>query len=185
MSLDPVKNFAKVQVLTGYDSAALSINLSVGDGAKLPDPATSGAFNLVWFNSTDYSDPTDDPAKEIIRVTARAADTLTISRAQEGTSASDKNLAGKTYKMILAVTKKMIDDLEDRNVDNELVGVGDDAETHFILDFTPSPASSLHVYMQGIRQIEGLTNDYTLSGTTITFKIAPYTDAVITADYRK
>lgn len=111
MSLDPVLNFGKVAVSTTYDDTATSIELSSGDGAKLPAPATDGEFNLVWWNVTDYFDPADDPNVEIVRVTARSSDTLTISRAQEGTSASTKNTSGKSYKMILAFTKKMYDDI--------------------------------------------------------------------------
>jgi hypothetical protein len=112
MALDPVRNFAKVTVSQGYDSTATSITLVTGDGAKLPDPATEGAFNLVWYNDTDYKDPADDPYVEIVRVTAKSGDTLTIQRGQEGTSAQNHNLPGKTYKMILAMTKKMKDDIE-------------------------------------------------------------------------
>ena len=111
MALDPVKNFAKVEVSTGYDAAATSIVLTAGGGAKLPDPATDGAFNLVWWNDTDYKDPADDSNKEIVRCTARSTDTLTVTRAQEGTTATVKNVAGKTYKMVLAMTKKMKDDI--------------------------------------------------------------------------
>ena len=111
MVLDPVKNFAKVEVSTGYDDLATSIVLVVGDGAKLPDPASEGEFNLVWFNFTDYKDPADDPDKEIVRCTARSTDTLTVTRGQEGTTATVKNVAGKTYKMVLAMTKKMKDDI--------------------------------------------------------------------------
>lgn len=110
MSLDPVTNFARVLVSTGYDASATSIVLSTGDGAKLP--ATSlGSYNLVWYNSTDYPDPSDDPNVEIVRVTNRSTDTLTITRAQEGTSASAKNVTGKSYHMTLDITKKMIDDI--------------------------------------------------------------------------
>src|SRR3954462_1350916 len=111
MSLDPVVNFGKVEVSTGYDASATSIVLVSGDGAKLPSPSTDGAFNLVWWNATDYGDPADDPNKEIVRCTARSSDTLTITRAQESTSATAKNTSAKTYKMVLAVTKKMIDDI--------------------------------------------------------------------------
>jgi len=111
MALDPIKNFAKVTVSTGYDSAATSITLNSGDGNKLPDPATDGAFNLVWWNATDYPDPSDDPNVEIVRVTAKSGDTLTITRGQEGTSAVDHNTSGKTYKMVLAVTEKTMSDI--------------------------------------------------------------------------
>jgi hypothetical protein len=113
MALDPVVNFGKVQVSTGYDDAAVTVVLTTGHGALLPAPATAGAFNVVWFNWTDYRDPSDDPNKEIVRVTARTTDTLTVTRAQEGTSATTKNTGGKIYKMLLAPTKKLRDDIQD------------------------------------------------------------------------
>src|SRR4051794_21756458 len=84
--------------------------LRSGQGATLPDPA-SGNYNLVWWNVTDYPDPADDPNVEIVRVTAKSSDTLTISRAQESTAASTKNTAAKTYKMLLGLTAKMITDI--------------------------------------------------------------------------
>lgn len=123
--LDPVKNFAKVTVSTGYDASATSIALTSGQGAKLPAPSTDGSFNLVWWNSTDYSDPSDDPNVEIVRCTARSTDTLTVTRAQESTSASTKNTSSKTYKMVLAPTKKLVDDIGTSYVDtstNQSVG---------------------------------------------------------------
>jgi len=112
MAIDPVKNFAKVTVSQGYDSLAISITLNTGDGDKLPDPATDGEFNLVWWNYTDYKDPADDPNVEIVRVTAKSGDTLTITRGQEGTTPQDHNITGKTYKMVLAPTKKFRDDIK-------------------------------------------------------------------------
>ena len=109
MALDPVLNFAKVTVSTGYDASATSIVLSSGHGAKLPQPSDDGAFNLVWWNSSDYASPTDDPNVEIVRCTALATDTLTVTRAQESTTATIKNTGGKTYTMILSITKNTID----------------------------------------------------------------------------
>ena len=108
MALDPVLNFAKVTVNTGYDAAATSIVLVAGQGAKLPETA-DGDFNLTWWNSTDYSDPSDDPNVEIVRCTARSTDTLTVTRNQESSGASTKNTASKTYKMILGLTKVQFD----------------------------------------------------------------------------
>ena len=112
MAIDPVVNFGKVTVSTTYDAAATSIVLSGGDGAKLPAPATDGAFNLVWWESTTYPDPSDDPNREVVRCTARSTDTLTVTRAQESTSASTKNTGGKVYLMALTPTAKMITDLK-------------------------------------------------------------------------
>ena len=104
MALDSAKNFSKVTVSTGYDAAALSVVLTTGHGTKLP----AAPFNVVWWNSTTYSDPSDDPNVEICRVTVIATDTLTITRAQEGTSASTKNTGGSVYKMIAGLTAKVI-----------------------------------------------------------------------------
>lgn len=113
--LDPVVNFGKVTVLGGYPAGIdnIAVTLIVGDGSKLPNPADpAGSFNLVWFDSSTYSDPADDPKVEIVRCIANVNNTLTLMRAQEGTSASTKNTSGKIYKMILAPTKKTIDDIE-------------------------------------------------------------------------
>lgn len=100
MALDNAKNFAKATVSTGYNSSATSVVLTTGHGAKMP----TVPFNAVWWDSTLYSDPADDPNVEIVRVTARSTDTLTVTRAQEGTTATAKNTAGSTYKMIAGLT---------------------------------------------------------------------------------
>ena len=102
--MDNAKNFSKVTLSTGYDNVATTVVLITSDGAKLP----TAPFNVVWFNSTDYTDPTDDPNKEIVRVTNVTTDTLTITRAQEGTSAATHNTGGKSYKMIAGLTAKVI-----------------------------------------------------------------------------
>lgn len=105
--MDAFKNFAKATVSTGYDAAATSIDLTAGHGARF----ASVPFNAVWWNSTDYPDPSDDPNVEVVRVTAIASDTLTITRAQEGTSATTKNAAGKTYKLLAGLTAKTVNEL--------------------------------------------------------------------------
>ncbi len=109
MALDQVNNFGKSTVTTGYSNVATSI--IVTDGTRFPDPA-SGEFNVTWWNSTDYFDPADDPNREIVRVTAKVTNTLTVTRAQEGTSATAKNTADKTYTMILAPTAKLVTDID-------------------------------------------------------------------------
>lgn len=111
--VDPVVNKGKVTVSTGYNDTATSIVLATGQGAELPDPVVDGAYNLPWWDSTNYNDPADDPNFEIVRVTGPAGtgDTKTIVRAQEGTAATNKNNADATYKMHLGVTAKTITDL--------------------------------------------------------------------------
>lgn len=110
--LDPIVNFGKVTVSTGYSNIETTVVLNSGEGSKLPDPSSDGSFNLVWFNSSSYGSASDDPNVEIVRCIARVGDTLSLMRGQEGTYASNKNAVGKTYKMILSLTKKTVSDIK-------------------------------------------------------------------------
>ena len=183
--LDAVVNFGKVTVSSGHDDNDTSIVVS--SGSRLPDPATNGEFNLVWYNDTDYPDPSDDPNREIVRCTARSGDTLTITRAQESTTASNKNTSGKTYKMVLAITKKMIDDIQTglnsssfAFSDNEIPS-GSLPGTAFSLAHTPI-AGSLILVRNGVVQI--LSTNYSLSGPNITMTNTVLAGNTLRAWYR-
>lgn len=102
--MDAVKNFCKSIIPLGYSAGAVSIVLTAGNGVKFP----AAPFNIVWWNATDYPDPSDDPLVEICRVTLVVGDTFTISRAQEGTIASAKNIAGKLYRILAGLTASML-----------------------------------------------------------------------------
>lgn len=110
-NLDITKNFAKSTVSTGYTSYATEIILVPWWGSVFPDPAVSWAFNLIWWDKSIFIDPFDDPNKEIVRCTAINWDTLTITRAQEWTLATNKNTIGSWYDIALVLTKKTIDDI--------------------------------------------------------------------------
>ncbi|KKL28475.1 hypothetical protein LCGC14_2374740, partial [marine sediment metagenome] len=70
-------------------------------------------------------------------------------------------------------------------VDNEVPsGNLDGADTTYTLANAPSPAASLKVYLNGIRQDEGASDDYTLTSLTITFAAAPISTDKVLADYR-
>lgn len=172
MALDPVTNFGKVTVSTGYNAVATSIALSSGHGSRLPQPSSDGAFNLVWWNATDYADPSDDPNREIVRVTARSTDTLTVTRAQESTSASTKNTSGKTYKMVLAITKKMITDIGSLLSLETPTGDIDDSN----LDFVFSDEPLLLVINAGIYKKD---SGWTFSGVTATLSFPVGTGGTI------
>ena len=76
----PVQLFTNNAVSTiaaNLGIGVLTIDVAVGEGALFPVLAGGD-----WFNATIESGAN----KEIIKVTARATDTLTIERAQEGTS---------------------------------------------------------------------------------------------------
>mgnify|MGYP007071609573 CR=1 FL=1 len=173
MPLDPTRNFAKVTVdIVGYDADDTVISLSAGHGARLPNPDDDGAFNLVWWNDTDYGDPTDDPNVEIVRCTDRSTDVLTVTRARENTSASTKNTAGKTYRMILALTKKMIDDIgalaPKIKTDKITTGItqnGNDVSINLATGLSESFTTVLLVIRQG--QVLDPVDDWELSGASV------------------
>lgn len=88
----------RVEVNTGgFSAAATSISLKSGEslGFRLPEMEVP-FFATVW-NSTDHSNPLNDPDREVIQVTNVNVDILTIVRGQQGTSAVAHNTAGKTY----------------------------------------------------------------------------------------
>ncbi len=101
------KNFAIATLLNLYDAAAVSIDVLAGQAARFGDPP----FMAVWWNSTDYGRPSNDPYVEVVKVTAIAGDTLTIVRGQEGTLASAKNAFGKAYRIYEPLTAGMWDGL--------------------------------------------------------------------------
>lgn len=69
-------------------------------------------------------------------------------------------------------------------VDNEVPsGAIDGVNVTFVLAFTPTPATSLELYQNGLLLVEGL--HYTLAGATITTSVAPSVGDNLVAFYRK
>ena len=169
--LDPVANLIRLIVSGTYGTTDTSI-VVVSGGSTLP---TSASWNAVWWNSTDFPDPSLDPNAEIVRVNGPgiSGNTLPITRAQEGTAASTKNTAGKSYSLVLGITAKMIEDIGNNlqkpwrlvNVD----GVIDGVNTTFTLhgSITPFDPNSMDVKLARQPQEQGI--DYTLSGVTISY----------------
>lgn len=131
---EPVKDFAKVTVSGTYDSDDTVISLAANSLSRLPDPVADGEFYLTWWNAETYPDPSDDPNRERVKVTARDTlnETITVVRAQDSTSASTKSTAGKTYKMVQAFSKRNYDDVEERARD----AVGAMLTDSSVIDFT-------------------------------------------------
>jgi hypothetical protein len=129
---DPVKNFAKCPVSGGYSSTDTVITLQAGEGTKLPNPIADGAFNLVWWDYSDYPDPSGDPNVEIVRCTARTDDIITVARHQEDTTASAKNLSGKTYMVALSFTAGLYGDVSQADKSETLTNKTIDADDNTI-----------------------------------------------------
>jgi hypothetical protein len=64
-------------------------------------------------------------------------------------------------------------------------GTIDGANTAFTLAFSPDPAGCEEVYLNGVLQEPGAGNDYTISGTAITFLTAPSSGSRLKVSYRK
>ena len=103
--MDAHKNFAMgtVAVAPVPDVSGLALTLAAGEGALFPAPP----FNVVACPPAVQ--PMDSNA-EIIRVTAIVGDVLTITRAQESTTAK-AILVGWTISH--AVTAKIVTDIEE------------------------------------------------------------------------
>ena len=102
--MDQHANFSYSVVATAPSpaSSGTSLVVSTGDGSKFP----ATPFNAtVWPANTQ---PTSANA-EIVRVTGRSIDTLTIVRQQEGTSARS---IGVGDQIAATITKKTLTDVE-------------------------------------------------------------------------
>ena len=167
MSLDAITNFGYATLSAGIDSDDTSITLTTGHGARLP----STAFNApIW--DTSYGSPTlayHAGAAEIVRVTARSTDTLTVTRAQEGTTARSFNTSGRTYAIGVTLTKATYDQL------------APSASPVFTGTITSSGARIATATAMGstVVDVTKLDNTYSATGdATLTFSATPATDTV-------
>lgn len=78
------KNNAVSTLLSQLTAGATSATLASGGGAKFPSSGTWLA--TIWDNTTYPANPSGDPNMEVVLVTSRSSDTLTITRAQSGTA---------------------------------------------------------------------------------------------------
>jgi hypothetical protein len=71
-------------------------------------------------------------------------------------------------------------------IENETpTGTINGANVTFTLANTPHANSFVKLYLNGLRLQQGASNDYTVSGATITFNTAPVTNDVLLCDYVK
>lgn len=118
-------------------------NFAISSVATAPSPATSGTslvvaagegarFPAVPFNAVVCPNAVPTPANaEVVRVTARTTDTLTISRAQEG-SVARAIVAGD--KIFAAITAKTLTDVE-----GQLTTLGDALTYKGAIDCSANP----------------------------------------------
>lgn len=175
-ALDCFVNFGIVTV-SAAGSTDTTLTLANGDGASLPATATcangsAGAFQMVWYDATLYRSGTDDPNREIVRVTTRSGDTLTVTRAQESTTAKAHNVPGHVYKLSNEWTAKAASDLA-AGGSNQFAKLGlGTAPSAYILDIADAGGSGAvrAVSNGGGTAVQGLVNSgagIALFGTSV------------------
>jgi len=163
MSLDSVSNFGRAFILGGLTSSGTSVELRTGDVSNLP---VSGNFNCVIFNASDYVNPIDDPFKEIVRVNSISGSFLSVSRAQEGTTAASHSMTGKTYVAVNTITKKMIDDINSAILSYSPTTVN--ADTIYVKNIFNSGTSALNISGSSIVNINASGAGLFASQTAVT-----------------
>lgn len=166
-------------------AVAITLNLQSGQGAKFP---SSGVFLITVWDSSTYPNPGNDPNMEIMQVSARSSDALTVVRAKEGTTAVE-HAQGQRVEMLITAgfftdtaygifaTLGVINFVEEEIPS----GLIDGNNTNFTLVYTPI-SKSVKVYVNGVRY--RLTSHYTVSGKVITLLSAPPKDSEIYVDYK-
>jgi hypothetical protein len=100
--------FARAWVLTGIDTDDTSLVLRQGHGAHFDDGNPTNTFYAVIWDTSYYSSPEEayeNSAAEVVSaVYTSGSDTLTITRAQDGTTARSFNSSGHTYEIYMTLT---------------------------------------------------------------------------------
>ena len=151
-------NNAATTLAAGINSSATSI--SVTDGSVFPAITGSDHFYVTFDDTTNT---------EIVKVTARSGNTLTVVRGQDDTTARAFSSGDKAE---LRVVAALLEDVKTEVTSTLSVDTftGDGTTTAFTLSQAPSSEDNLIVFIEGVYQNPG---DFTLSGTTLTLDVAP------------
>lgn len=171
----------------GIDS--VDTEVIVTDASDFPN---SGDFlSTIWDNIT-YPDPSDDPNQEIVKVTNVSGNIFTIERAIDNTTAHSHGNNSALQMLITALHFEELEDaidtltFSDQVFNDVLTDQVDGIETEFTTSFDYE-SGTLIVYLNGIRQIPGISKDYVETGdNTFEFNDAPPESGwKITTDYVK
>lgn len=179
-------NFFRAQLTAQLLAAGTTVNITAGQGARFASINFAGSDKVrcVLQHMTGYL-PTD---YEIVDVTGRSTDALTISRAVEDSASYPARQFEINDWIICDPTAAVLAGLyyvPSGFADGETPGgTINSSNVTFTLNNAPSPATSLNLFLNGVRQ--RVTTDYSLSGLTITFVVGatPQTGDNLVANYR-
>lgn len=152
-------NNAATTLAAGINNSVTSI--AVTDGSVFPTITGSDYFYATFDDGTN---------KEIVKVTARSSNTLTVVRGQDSTSARAFSSGDKAeLRIVAALLADVIAGVGSSALNVDTFS-GNGSATAFTLSTTPAGEDNLIVFIEGVYQNPG---DFTLSGTTLTFDVAP------------
>lgn len=176
-----IENLALGYVATAPSPATTgtTLTLETGEGARFPATTTASFYaTLMPADANPHSENA-----EVVEVTDRTGDVLTIVRGQRGTT-------GKTvavgWIVLNSVYKEDLDDLKGSNsfiFSETPTGDVDGVNDTFTLANTPT-TNTLQLFRDG-QLLKGGGVDYTLTGDEIVFTSAPEVDSILLAHYHK
>lgn len=92
-------NNASTLLVSGISAASTTLQVSTGTGGLFPSPVPGTSYFKVTLTSLSAG-----KTKEIVHVTARSGDTLTITRGQEGTAAASWDSGASVANLFTAGT---------------------------------------------------------------------------------
>lgn len=106
VAFDPHPNLVAGTVAAAPVPATTGAYIGLTDATDFPDPATYGAYNMTVSAANSRAVLANS---EVVRCTAKAGSVLTVTRAQEGTTARSILVGDQ---VIVALTKKSMTDIE-------------------------------------------------------------------------
>jgi hypothetical protein len=159
-------NNASGTLATSINASDTGAVLTTGDGAEFPTLAANQYFYATLESIAN--------TLEIVKVTARSGDSITIVRAQESTVANSF-AAGSRFELRVTA-QSILDAIQDSEKDTTVItGVGTGAQTAFAVTdgFTA-------IYINGVYQNR---STYTVTSSTVTFSTAPPNTSIIEVVY--
>jgi hypothetical protein len=156
-----LKNNASSTLATAI--SASDTGIVVADGSKFPSLGASDYFYATLVSSGGTT--------EVVKVTARASNSMTVVRAQDGSSAASF-ASGALLEM--RVNAASVTDLVRAPAVNNFTGNG--STVAYTLSSALGFGTLTDIHIDGVYQYK---NTYTVSGTTLTFSEAPPLNAAI------
>lgn len=164
-------NNANSTLASGINSSATSMTVASASSF----PSLAGANDYCYLTLQESGGTT----REIVKATALSSNTFTVIRGQDNTSAATWS-SGILVELRItsALLQDVIDGLGSGSMMDTDIFTGDGSDTTFTLSRQPDNENNLLIFIDGVFQAH---NAYSVSGTTLTFSVAPADTRVITA----